>query len=86
MNGTAQRQRHVAIATAEKRIDDTQLGLELLAAEVVKDQARITQHRAFLANHRRALTAIEARLDALEAPTRWQRFCRWITALGTAAS
>jgi hypothetical protein len=88
MNGTEQRARHVAIRTAEKRLDDVETFLTALAAEIVKDREGYLRavneertHRLKLADEQRAYVDREDRkqecaLAAFKTMTFWQRL-RW---------
>lgn len=78
MNGTAQRERHTAVKTAERRIDDLDLVVQALSIEIVqyRDQFGETLERERQA---RQADRIGARQDhhAFISKTLWQRL-RWL--------
>lgn len=84
MNGAQQVERFTAVRRAEKRLDDLELLLTALAAEVVTDRefirGAVTQDRAVSDRRHLASTAnidaVRLRSLSLEQRTFWQRL-RW---------
>lgn len=84
MNGIEQRARHVALRTAEKRIDDVELFLTALAAEIVKDREAVAAALAHeRASRQREIDACETALENEQRiretlrRSLWQRL-RWL--------
>jgi len=88
MNGTEQRERHTAVARAEKRLNDLELVVTELAKDLVKHGEQVTDDLAVFNERLRLFHEAEAsRLDAADTllarqfdafvhMTFWQRL-RW---------
>lgn len=85
MNETEQRQRHVAVATAERRIDDLELLVNAMSAALVEDhdgfEAKLNSadrvRERYALETRQRLDGIAGRQLLFESMTFWQR-CKWL--------